>query len=302
MWFKNLRAYRLSAKFDLSADQLHDKLLEHEFKPCGKTQFSRVGWVAPLGDSSELLVHAANGKLLLCMRREERVLPASVVRDEVRARVAIIEQEQERKVSRRERDAFKNDIVMDYLPRAFTRSSTIYAYIDMAADWFFVDSSSASRAEDLISLLRESIGSLPLLLPEVNNSPAAAMTSWLQYGSLPANLELGSECELRELLEGGGVVRCRRQDLTSEEIQTHLNAGKHVVKLAMSWSEQLSLVISEDLSLRRLRFAQRLLDNNEDIDSEDHAARFDADFALMTEVLTPLMDSILVYFGGENRQ
>jgi len=302
MWFKNLRAYRLSAPFNLSADQLQDKLLEHAFTPCGKTQFSRNGWVSPLGDGSELLVHAANGRLLLSMRREERLLPASVVRDEVAVRVAEIEQQQDRKVPRREREALKDEIVMDYLPRAFTRSTTIYAYIDVAANWFLVDSASAGRAEDLISLLRESIGSLPLLLPEVNDSPAAVMTSWLQHGNLPADLELGSECELRELTEDGGVVRCRRQDLSGEEIQAHLEAGKRVVKLAMTWSEQLSLVISEDLSLRRLRFAEKLQETNEDIDSEDHAARFDADFALMTEVLTPLMDKLLGYFGGENRQ
>lgn len=302
MWFKNLRAYRLSAPFDLSAEQLQDKLLEYTFKPCGKTQFSRVGWESPLGDGSELLIHVANGRLLLSMRREERLLPASVIREELASRVANIEQEQGRKVSRRERDALTDEITTDYLPRAFTRSARTFAYIDVAANWLLVDSASVGRAEQLISLLRESIGSFPLLLPEVNNSPAAVMTSWLQHGNLPSDLELGTECELRDTAEDGGIVRCKRLDLSSEEIQAHLEAGKRVVKLATSWDEQLSLVIGEDLCLRRLRFSEKLQSTNDDVDSEDSAARFDADFVLMTEVLTPLMNKMLDYFGGENRQ
>jgi len=140
---------------------------------------------------------------------------------------------------------------------------------------------------------------LPLLLPEVNNSPAAVMTSWLQLGNMPADMLTGYECELRDPAEDGGVVRCRRQDLSSQEIQSHLEAGKRVVKLAVEWNEQLSLVLGEDLSLRRLRFNESLQETNDDIDSEDRAARFDADFVLMSETLTPLMDKVLDYFGGE---
>jgi recombination associated protein RdgC len=299
MWFKNIRAYRLSAPFGLSAEQLEDKLQNQVFQPCGKTQPFRTGWVAPLGNEGGLLVHAANGRLLVCMRREERLLPASVIREELVQRVTAIEERQERKVHRREKDALKDDIMMDCLPRAFTRATAIFAYIDVAANWLLVDSVSVARAEELTTLLRESIGTLPLLLPEVNNSPAAVMTSWLQLGNMPADMLTGYECELRDPTEDGGVVRCRRQDLSSEEIKSHLEAGKRVVKLAVEWNEQLSLVLGEDLSLRRLRFNERLQETNDDIDSEDRAARFDADFVLMSETLTPLMDKVLDYFGGE---
>ena len=301
MWFKNLRPYRLTSPFELTAEQLEEKLQQQLFQPCGKTQASRVGWVPALS-GGELLVHAAGNCLLVCMRREERILPATVVREELDNRVADIELEQGRKVRRKEKESMKDEIIMDYLPRAFTRSNHTYAYIDVTTSWLFVDSASAGKAEELVNLLRESIGTLPLLLPEVNNAPTAVMSSWLQNSTVPEGLVIGTECELRDPSEEGGVVRCRRQDLYSEEIQTHLEAGKRVDKLAVEWQEQLNLVLSEDLCLRRLKFSEAMSTANDDIDSEDYAARFDADFALMTSTLTPLITEVMAFFGGEARE
>jgi recombination associated protein RdgC len=299
MWFKNIRAYRLTTPFDLSAEQLSDKLGQRSFAPCAKSQALALGWVSPLGDESELLVHAAGGRLLLCLKREEKLLPATVVREQLEEKVAIIEQEQGRKVYRKERLGMKDEIIQDCLPRAFTRSARIYAYIDVRANWIFVDSASAARAEELLNVLRECIGSFPVLLPQVNNAPAATMTGWLMHRNLPDDFELGQECELRELGEDGGVVRCRGVDLLSEEVETHLNAGKQVARLALHWDERLALVLAEDLCLRRVRFADELMKENEDIPEADQAARLDADFALMADAVTGLQDRIMTVFGGE---
>ncbi len=301
MWFKNLRAYRLTSPFTLTADQIHEQLLTRPFSHCAKTQATSCGWVAPLGGEVELLVHSANSRHLVCMRREERLLPATVVREMVEERVAELERSEGRKVRRRERESFKDEIVLNALPRAFTRSTRSFALIDAAAGWIFVDSASAARAEELTNLLRDCLGSFPLLLPEVNHAPSAVMTSWLQNASLPGDLQLGDECEMRELAEDGGVIRCRRQELASEEVQVHLDAGKRVVRLGLTWQDQLNFVLAEDLTLKRLRFGDEMTSRNDDIDSEDAAARFDADFALMTEVLTPLYVELLEHFGGELR-
>ena len=63
MWFKNIRAYRLTKPFDLSPEQLGQKLSGHGFVPCGKVQAVSSGWVPPLGEESEELVHAAAGRM-----------------------------------------------------------------------------------------------------------------------------------------------------------------------------------------------------------------------------------------------
>lgn len=299
MWFKNIRAYRLTKPFDLSPEALAEQLAPRSFVPCGKSQAAAMGWVAPLGEQSEELVHAAAGRILLKLKREEKLLPSTVVREQLDEKVADIEAEQGRKVYRKERLNLKDEIVQDCLPRAFTRSTHIYAYIDVKANWIFIDAASATRAEELLNLLRECLGSFPALLPQVNNAPSAVMTAWLLHRSLPDDFELGQECELRDPGEEGGVVRCRGVDLLSEEVETHLHAGKQVARLALQWDERLSLLLAEDLCLRRLKFADELMKENEELPEADQAARLDADFALMADAITSLQERVLALFGGE---
>jgi len=299
MWFKNIRAYRLTSSFDLSPEQLGEKLAQRGFQPCARSQAQSAGWVPPLGEESSELVHAAGGRMLLKLKREERLLPATVVREQLEEKVAAIEAQQGRKVYRKERLTMKDEIVADCLPRAFTRSTGVYTYIDTRANWIFVDTASAGRAEELLNLLRECIGSFPVLLPQVNNAPAATMTGWLAHHNLPEDFALGEECELRDPGDEGGVVRCRGVDLLSEEVETHLHAGKQVARLSLSWEERLSLVLAEDLCLRRLKFSDELMKENEAIPEADNAARLDADFVLMSEAVTSLQERILVLFGGE---
>jgi recombination associated protein RdgC len=299
MWFKNVRAYRLTSPFTLTAEQLHELLQSHTYTPCGKTQPLGMGWVSPLGGDSESLVLAGGGRLLLCVRREEKLLPATVVREQLAEKVEQIEQAEGRKVYRKERLGMKDEIIQDCLPRAFSRSVMIYAYIDTRANWLFVDSSSAARAEEVINLLRESVGTLPLLLPQVNHAPAAVMTGWLQHRNIPEGFELAREVELREPSEEGGVVRCKGVELAGEEVDVHLDAGKQVVKLALQWDEKVQLVLAEDMCLRRLRFADELVAENEDLQDADPAARVDADFALMSGVITELQERLIDLFGGE---
>jgi recombination associated protein RdgC len=299
MWFKNLRAYRLTQPFDLSPEQLAEQLAQHGFAPCGKSQPLSMGWVPPLGDETESLVHAANGRFLLRLKREEKLLPSTVVREMLEEKVAQVEDKEARKVYRKERLDIKDEIIQDCLPRAFSRSAGLYAYIDTRSKWIFVDSASASRAEELLNLLRECIGSFPVVLPQVVNAPMVVMTDWLVHHNLPDDFVLGEECELREPGEEGGVVRCRGVDLLSEEVETHLQVGKQVARLSLQWEDRLSLVLAEDLCLRRLKFADELMKENEEIPEADGAARLDADFALMSEALGGLQARVLALFGGE---
>ncbi len=216
MWFKNVRAYRLTSPFQLSPEQLDEQLQSGVFQACGNTQAVSLGWTSPLGTDSETLVHAAAGRTLICMKREEKLLPATVVREMLAEKVDLIEQEEGRKVYRKERLSLKDDIVQDCLPRAFSRSGTVFAYIDTRENWLFVDSASAGRAEELLNLLRDNLGSFPLILPQVKDSPVNTMTNWLVHRNLPEDLSLSGDCEMKELTEDGGVVRCRGVEMPGE--------------------------------------------------------------------------------------
>lgn len=300
MWFKNLRPYRMTRAFELGAEQLETALADKAFRPCSPAQPLALGWVPALGAGSANLVHSADGRFLLRLKREEKILPPSVVRDLLKERIEGIEAQQGRKVYRRERLALKDEIVQDCLPRAFSRHSEIALIIDPAARWVLVDSASAGRAEDALNLLREAIGTFPVIPPATTMSPAVAMSSWLTQGSLPKEFSLREECELTESGDEPAVLRCRGIDPLSNEIRQHVEGGMEVTRLSLGWKEQLQFVLGQDLCLRRLKFADALVKENDDVADEDPLARSDADFVIMAPALTALQDRIVELFGGED--
>jgi recombination associated protein RdgC len=294
---KNARFFRLTDPRGIAPEALEEALASRRFRPCGPLETMSLGWYPPIGDEGGALVHAANGCFLFCAQRQERLLPSSVVAEAVDEKVAELEDREARSVGRAERRRLREEVVLDLLPRAFTRSRQIRAYLDPAASWMVVDAASEKGAEEVVSLLRETLGSLPVRPPRPERATANLMTQWISDGETPEGLILEDECELRDAQDERSVVRCRGQDLRGEEISTHLRAGKQAVKLALSWREHLSFVLQEDVSLKRLRFADALIDEAIEPEIEDEVARFDAEFAMMTLEMRGLLACLGDAFG-----
>jgi recombination associated protein RdgC len=300
MWFSNLQLYRLTKPFTHTAEALAQMLEQHAFKPCGSLDLMTYGWVSPLGRDGSELVHAAGGRIMICARKEQKIVPASVIRERVQEKAEAIEAAQARPVRRKERESIKDEVILDLLPKAFPRSALTFAYISPKENLIVVNAGSAKKAEELLSYLRGSIGSLAAVSPSLNVAPSAIMTQWLNGDDVPHDVTLGDECELRDTVEDGGIIRCKRQDLTTEEIQVHLDAGKRAVKLAINWQEQISCVVNDDLSIKRLRFGEELLEQHDDAPDDDPIAAFDNDFSIMTLELSKFIPRLLEVFGGEN--
>lgn len=296
-WFKNAMIYRLTKNLDWSDANLQQALAQNEYHPCNQSDLSKFGWTNPLRGSE--LLHFSNGKqILLVAHKEEKMLPSHVVKRELDQRIAELEEKENRKLKKTEKQALKDDVVAMLLPRAFSKNQQTAMWINTETNLIYVDAASSKRAEDVLALLRKSLGSLPVVPLAFANEPATVMTHWIAQQEIPAYLTALDEAELKAG-DDKGIIRCKNQPLESDEILSHLEKGKFVTKLWLDWEDHLSFVMNDDATLKRLKFADNIREKNDDILKEDFAQRFDADFLLMTSELAQLTEHLLDDFGGE---
>lgn len=295
MWFKNALIYRITKPLDWSIDTLAPQLEQHRYQPCAQSDILKFGWSTPL-KGSESLYFAVGKQILLLAQKEEKMLPANVIKRELDARVEKIEQAENRKLKKVEKQTLKDDVIATLLSRAFSKYQQTALWIDTENRLIYVDAASAKRAEETLALLRKSLGSLPVVPLTFANEPGLVMQEWIAQTQVPEWLVPLEEAELRDV--NNGVIRCKQHALDSEDILSLVHS-RYVTKLALEWEDRLSFVLNEDCSLKRLKFADAVREKNDDILKEDYAQRFDADFVLMTGLLSQLTENLLHDFGGE---
>lgn len=297
MWFKNLRLYRLTEQWSHTPEELNNALEAFSFNPCGSLDTLRYGFVPPLGRHGSEYIHTTNGYVMICAKKQEKILPSSVINEQLEEKALAISEAESRSVGRKERQTLKDEIIFSLLPKAFAKSSLDFAYIAPQEQLIVVNSSSAKRAEDLLSKLREALGSLRCIPITAKNLPTQVMTHWLQSGKLPNDFELGEECEL-QAGKDGRVIRCKKQDLSAAEILSHINSGMFVSKLALTWKESINCIIDDQLSVKRLKFEDVISEKANDRNPESKAEQFDADFAIMAGELKQFISTLHAAFGG----
>ena len=297
MYFRNLTLFRFSTAVADDLKRLGDVLSEHPLRPCGPQELFTKGFVPPVGGGDEApFTHVVKHYTWLTTAGEDKLLPAGVVNDELQRKIRKITEEQGRKVGGRERKRLKEDVITELLPRAFVRSSRMSAYTDTQNGWIVLDTSSRKSAENAITLVREALGSFPAVPLAPEEGPRVLMTDWLANGNLPEGLALGDECELRDPATATGARwKGRAADLEGEEVKEHLRNGKQVFQLGLVFGDRISFVLGEDLTVRKLKFLDVVMDELGD-SFEDAESEATATFALFTLELERLLAKLQEWF------
>ncbi|MFT6407652.1 MAG: recombination associated protein RdgC [Arenicella sp.] len=301
MWFKNLRIYRLTDSVKYTPEELNQALAKFEFKPCGNLEPLTYGWTSPLGRDGSEYVHAANGYIMVCAKRQEKVLPSSIVKETVDEKVAEISSSEARFVGKAEKQNIKEEIIFSLMPKALVKSSYVFAYIDIQNQLIVVNTSSANRSEELLSALREALGSLKAVPLTPLNTPRDVLTGWLTGSEIPEEFEVGEECELTSLDEGRSV-KFKHQDLWIKEVGRHIDSGLQVAKLAVTWKDTIDCIIDDQFSVKRIKYGSEITEQADDHNSETAVEQFDIEFSIMTLELSAFISAISSAFGGIDEQ
>ena len=296
MWFRNLQIYRLPENWGLTAEALAEKLAAHPFQPCGSQDMASRGWTSPTKD--DRFVMAVGGQFLIALAVEQKLLPSSVVNEVAADKAEIIEAQQGFKPGRKQMKEIKEAVLQELLPRAFTRRRTAFAWINPIDGWLVVDASSPARAEEILDALRDSLDELPVKMVKTQLSPVSVMTDWLIANQATGNFTIDLDCELRAVTDEKAAVRYVRHALDGKDVQDHLAAGKLPTRLAMTFDDRISIILTEKMEIKRVAFLDII---KEEAERQGDAAdmQMEADFALMSGELSRLIPALLEVLGGE---
>ncbi|MFA7680566.1 MAG: recombination-associated protein RdgC [Pigmentiphaga sp.] len=298
MWFKNLQLYRLPTPWAITADQLSESLSQLVFAPGGSQDLLSVGWASPR-DNGEL-VHASNGQFLLNFRAEKKLLPATVINQVAKAKAQDIEEQQGYKPGRKQMKDIKEEVRISLLPRAFGVLKDTRVWIDANNGWLVIDAAASAKCDEVIQALNKCIEKLPLTPLQVVLSPAAAMTEWLSSDQAPANFTVDQDAELRAVSESGATVRYVRQSIEADEVRKHIANGKQCTRLAMTWADKVSFVLTDTLAIKRVAPLD-ILKEQADAQARNDDEEFDSDFILMSTELNFLFQDLIQALDGEKR-
>lgn len=296
--FKNAVIFRINADKRLpSTSELESYLQKGKFAPCPPSAMESYGWVPPRGEKHAPLVENIGGQLILQLMTESKLLPGSVVKDKLKARLAKIEQDTGRKPKGKMAKEIKEEIIHELLPKAFTKKSAIRIWVNPKGKFIVVEAGSIKKCDRIITMLVEAFVDLKSeasVIPlNTKTSPQAAMSTWLVSGLPPDEFTVDREVELKSTNEDKATVKYSRHTLDLPQVVEHIQHGKMPTKLALTHNGRVSFMLADNLTLKKVELLETALADNSD------EAGFDTDVALFTGEMSNLIPDLIKALGGE---
>ena len=295
MWFKNLQIYRLPAPWAYTPEQLEKALEPGSFVPANSNELLRQGWDAPRPNGG--LVHVVNKQMLIMLGTEKKLLPASVINQVAKAKAAEMEEAQGFPPGKKAMKELKERVADELLPRAFTLRSNVWTWIDPVNGWLVVDAASPAKADDVVKLLLKAVDKMPLESLRVQRSPVAVMTGWLEADEAPYGFTIDQDATLRATGESRAQVGYKSHTLEPDDIRRHIAAGKQCTRLAMTWNDRISFVLTDSLAIKGVKPLDVIKEGG--APAYDAQERFDGEFTLMAGELAKMLADLVEALGGE---
>lgn len=294
MWFKNAFVYQIRDADFLQRLRKEHALDKHAFHPCLPTQPVSLGLIPPHSEMTSLQL-ATQDFMVWQLRREERLLPGAVVNEVLAEKVSERQRQEDRRVGRNEKMDLKDEVILELLPRAFTRSQRHLVIADLNSGWLFVQCGSEARADDLTAFLREVFGELPILPLGSLCQPEPVIADWLLNNNLPDDVVVMDELALRHGTEDG-TIKVRQLPWDSDEVQSLLTAGYRPSEVLLQWNEQITVLLNDKCVFKRVKYADDMLEQAAQEGGDSALAEWEAGLHIMTAALRGLADQTSAWF------
>lgn len=296
----NATIYRFKSEKPLQLDLIADSLGRAQFVPTGPTQQASSGWVPPRGEEHAPLIESVDNQWILRLRKEVRKVPSATVKRRAEEIAEQMEKNTGRKPGKKIMKELKEQALLELLPMAFTSCADTVIWIDAKSEFVVIDTGSCTRADEIVTLLVNTIEGLAMSLVQTEMSPAVAMTHWLSTGEPPYQFTIDRECELKSTDEMKSIVRYSRHTLDSDEVKQHVISGKVPTKLALTWRDRVSIVLHDSGVLKKVSFLDVVFESAKAKSGSIGAGEaFDADAAIATGELRELIPDLFEALGGE---
>jgi len=296
MWFKQIQLFQLSDLTGITTESLNEKLALLAFQACGKSTPSTLGWVPPLEEEENAsFAQTVNGNSMICLQIEEKIMPSFVVRQALQDKIKQIESTDHRKMGQKEKLTLKDEVVLTLLPRAFSRLTKIYAYIDTKNQWLVLGSTNLKKTEQFLTLFKKSVTEkvLPIALKKL--SPI--MTNWLKDKDFPTAFSIEKSGVLQDASQQKRIIRAQQQDLFANSIQDLIKDGCEVKQFALSWEDRLNFTLTNDFLLQSIKFHDEITMQAKEMGAETEQHKFHVDFLIMGETLSAFLKDLLKEFA-----
>ncbi len=295
MWFKQTQIFQLSTPVAYDCEKLAAQLAPLAFTSCLPSFPSSHGWISAIDEEDAPLVHGTYGYMMICLQFEEKILPTTVIRQELDQKIKEIEANRERKVYQKEKYALKDEIILTLLPRAFSKFSRIHAYFDTKNNWLIIDTVNAAKTEKFLEQFKKSFTGINLQ-PIETEKLGPILSRWLINNDYPKEFAVEKACVLRDPNQQSRVIRCQQQNLFASSIQALIKDGCEVQQLALTWQDRVNFVLLDSLLLQSIKFNDEIIEQTKQMEPETKQQQFAADFLIMAETISALLKDLLPLF------
>ena len=235
------------------------------------------------------------------MQIEEKILPATVITQELNNQIKNIKSSQGRKVYRKEKQELKDVVTSKLLPKAFSKLSKVYAYIDIEHDLLIIDTTVKSKLDKFISLFKKTFGDNAYHAIETKKI-SNILTRWILNDSYPSSFSIEQSCVMLDPNQQSRIIRCQHQDLSFKAIQHLLQDGYTINQLSLNWQDKTTFTLTDDFDIKTIKYTDDVVDLAKDNYDGSSTHKFHADFYIMTETLSTLINKLIKLFRKNSKE